>query len=294
MKNFAGKVAFVTGGASGIGLGMARAFLAEGMKLVIADYNQDHLDAARDLMTGNNATHFIRVDVTDRAALRTAAQEALDVFGKIHLLANNAGVGGGGAADDPDFEDWDRTIGINLGGVVNGCKIIVPIIKAQGEGGHVINTASMAGMVPLPGAGAYAASKYAVRGYTQTLRLDLAPHGIGVSCLYPGAVQSALMPVPEDDSSAPPGEEGVFVKRFWAAMRAAMDPLEMGRLVVEAIRENRPHILTHSEFLPEMRAMHQDLETAFVTGLPVPEARSSFERFRHETVARLMAMDVID
>jgi len=294
MKNFAGKVAFVTGGASGIGLGMARNFLAEGMKVVIADYNPDHLDQAREILKGNNASHLIQVDVTDRESLRAAAEEMVEMFGKIHLLANNAGVAGGGSADDPDFEEWDRAISVNLGGVVNGTKIVVPIIKAQGEGGHVINTASMAGMVPLPGMGAYSASKYAVRGFTEALRMSLAPHGIGVSCLYPGAVKTQLMPVPDDDSSAPPGEEGEFMKRFWAAMRDAMDPMEMGRHIVEAIRENRFHILTHGEFLEEVRNRHRFIEDSFVAGLPIPPARATFERFRRETVDYLMAMEAKD
>lgn len=294
MQNFAGKVAFVTGGASGIGLGMARSFLAEGMKVVIADYNADHLDQAREILKGNNATHLVRVDVADRDGLRRAAQETLDVFGKIHVLCNNAGVGGGGNADDPDFEEWDRAIGINLGGVVNGTKIIVPIIKAQDEGGHVVNTSSMAGIVPLPSMGAYSASKYAVRGFTEALRLDLAPHGIGVSCLYPGAVKTALVPVPEDDGDAPAGEEGTFIRNLWAAMRVAVDPMDMGRMVVEAIRENRLHILTHSEFLDEVKARHAAIEDAFRTELPVPDARAAFERFRRETVDRLLAMRARD
>ena len=294
MRNFVGKVAFVTGGASGIGLGMARNFLAEGMRLVIADYNQDHLDQAREILKGNNATHLIQVDVADRESMRAAAAETLDIFGKIHVLCNNAGVGGGGSTDDPDFEEWDRAIAINLGGVVNGTKIVVPIIKAQEEGGHIVNTSSMAGLVPLPSMGAYSASKYAVRGFTQALRLDLAPHGIGVSCLYPGAVKTALVPVPEDDSSAPPGELGEFTKALWAAMRVAVDPMDMGRLVVEAIRENRMHILTHSEFLEEVKERHRAIEDAFLATLPVPQARAAFEQFRRETVDRLLAMPAKD
>jgi len=294
MRNFAGKVAFVTGGASGIGLGMARNFLAEGMKVVIADYNDAHLDQAREILKGNNATHLIKVDVADRESLRAAARETLDVFGKIHLLCNNAGVGGGGAADDPDFDEWDRAIGVNLGGVVNGTKIIVPIIKAQGEGGHVVNTSSMAGVVPLPTMGAYSASKYAVRGFTQALRLDLAPHGIGVSCLYPGAVKTQLMPIPEDDRDAPPGELGDFTRALWAAMRVAVDPMDMGRLVVEAIRENRFHILTHTEFLEEVQERHRAMEDAFMRELPVPPERAAFEQFRRRTVDGLLAMAAKD
>ena len=294
MKNFAGKVAFVTGGASGIGLGMARNFLAEGMKVVMADWNEAHIGQARDLLKGNNAAHFIRVNVADREDLRRAARETLDVFGKIHVLANNAGVGGGGAADDEDFDEWDRAVGVNFGGVVNGTKIIAPIIKAQGEGGHVVNTSSMAGMVPLPTMGAYQAAKFAVRGFTEALRLSLAPHGIGVSCLFPGAVRTALVPVPHDDSGAPEGELGDFTRRLWAAMRVAVDPMDMGRLVVEAIRENRFHILTHREFLDEVIERHRRIESEFVADLPVPEARAAFERFRCETVDALWDMPVKD
>lgn len=294
MKNFSGKVAFVTGGASGIGLGMARNFLAEGMKVVIADYNDHHLDQAREILKGNNAMHMIKVDVSDRESLRAAAKETLDVFGKIHVLCNNAGVGGGGLTIDPEFDEWDKAISINLGGVVNGVKIIAPIMIEQGEGGHIVNTASMAGMVPLPHMGAYSASKYAVRGFTEALRMDLAPHGIGVSCLYPGAVKTQLVPVPETDDGAPEGEVGNFTKNLWAAMRVAVDPIDMGRLVVDAIRENRFHILTHTEFLDEVKQRHRTIEDAFVTDLPVPKARSDFENFRRSEVDRFFAMEAKD
>lgn len=294
MRNFAGKVAFITGGASGIGLGMARAFLDEGMKVVIADRNRDHLAAARAALAGNNAVQFIDLDVTDRLAFAAAADEALATFGKIHVLCNNAGVGGGGEIDDPGFEEWDSAIAVNLGGVINGIKALVPVIKAQGEGGHVVNTSSMAGVVPLPGMGAYQASKFAVRGLTESLRMQLAPHGIGVSCLYPGAVKTALVPVPEDDSSAPPGPEGDFIRGLWAAMRVAVDPIDMGRAVVEAIHENRFHIFTHGEFLDEVVARHRAIEAAIPQGLPVPEARRAFESLRRQTVDRLFAMEAKD
>src|SRR3990167_7013438 len=151
MEDLTGKVAFITGGANGIGFGMARAFLAEGMKVVIADWSTSHIDKARAALAGNNAVHFVRTDVSDRASLKAAADEALAAFGKIHVLCNNAGVNGGGTADDPQFDDFDRVMAVNFGGVLNGTKIIVPIIKAQGEGGHVVCTSSMAGVVPLIG-----------------------------------------------------------------------------------------------------------------------------------------------
>ena len=295
MRNLDGKVAFITGGASGIGFGMARTFLSEGMKVVIADYNEAHLAAAREALAGNNAVHFIKVDVSDRAAMRAAANEAIAVFGKIHLLCNNAGVGGGGLADDPEFDEWDRAMAINLGGVINGTKIIVPIIKAQGEGGHVVNTASMAGMVPLPGMAAYSTAKYAVRGFSESLRMQLAPEGIGVSCQFPGATRTNLMGLPDDPAEdvVPEGEEE-FYTQLYAALRNAMDPLEMGRRVVEAIKDNRFHILTHREFLDEVKDRHREIEEAFPKDDEVSEARARFEQTRRETVDRLMSMPARD
>jgi NAD(P)-dependent dehydrogenase (short-subunit alcohol dehydrogenase family) len=294
MRNLDGKVAFVTGGASGIGFGMVRNFLREGMKVVVADWNQDHLAAARRELAGSNAAHFVTVDVSDRAQLRAAADDALAAFGKIHILCNNAGISGGGDSDDPDFEQWDRALAVNLGGVVNGAKIIAPIIKAQGEGGHIVNTASMAGMVPLPGMGAYSTAKYAVRGFSESLRMALAPHGIGVSCLFPGATRSGLVPIPDDDESAPAGEEGVLLRGLWAAMRVAMDPVDLGGRVVEAIRENRFYILAHAEFLDEVRDRHRAIEAAFAADRDVPEARTRFEQLRRDTVDRLFDMPATD
>lgn len=294
MRNLAGKVAFVTGGASGIGFGMVRNFLREGMKVVIADYNDAHLAEAKRALAGSNAVHFIRVDVSDRDQLRAAAEEALSVFGKIHVLCNNAGVAGGGASADPDFDEWDRALSINIGGVVNGVKIIAPIIRAQGEGGHIVNTASMAGMVPLPGFGAYSTAKFAVRGFSESLRMDLAPEGIGVSVLCPGATKSALAPVPDDDSSAPESEAGDYMRKFWAAMRGAMDPVDLGAQVVDAIKDNRLYILPHAEFLDEVRQRHRAIEEDFAQGEDIPEARIAFEQGRRQTVDRLFDMPAKD
>ena len=293
MKNLNGKVAFVTGGASGIGFGMARNFLSEGMKVVIADYSDAHLATAREALAGSNAVHFIKVDVSDRTALRAATEEALQVFGKIHVLCNNAGVGGGGTAADPEFDEWDKAISINLGGVINGTKIIVPIIQRQGEGGHIVNTSSMAGMVPLPGMAAYSTAKYAVRGFSESLRMQLAPEGIGVSCLFPGATQTNLVGTPLDEE-APPGPDGDFIRKLYAAMRVAMTPMEMGRRVVEAIKDNRFHILTHREFIDEVKARHRAIEEGFPEDDELPEGRAEFERTRRAMVEQLFDMPAKD
>jgi NAD(P)-dependent dehydrogenase (short-subunit alcohol dehydrogenase family) len=289
MENLTGKVAFITGGASGIGLGMARAFLAEGMKVALADWNEEHIAKARQALAGNNAAIYIKTNVAERQSLRDAAQETLDAFGKIHVLCNNAGVNGGGTAASEDFDDWDRALSVNLGGVVNGTKIIVPIIRAQGEGGHVVNTSSMAGVVPLPGLAAYSTAKYAVRGFSESLRMQLAPKGIGVSCLFPGATRTALVPLPEDDPEHIK-EEGApqFLKDLWDAMRGAIDPLDTGRMVVEAIKANRFYIFTNREFLDEVKQRHREIEDAFPTDEPTP-GRIKFEDMRAEMVRNLMA-----
>ncbi len=289
MQDLTGKVAFITGGASGIGLGMARAFLEEGMKVSLADWSDEHIAKAREQLAGSNAVHFVKTNVAERDSLRAAAQETLGAFGRIHVLCNNAGVNGGGTAASPDFDDWDNALAVNLGGVVNGTKIIVPIIREQGEGGHVVNTSSMAGVVPLPGLAAYSTAKYAVRGFSESLRIQLAEKGIGVSCLFPGATRTALVPLPEDDPENI-REEGApqFLKDLWDAMRCAIDPYDTGRAVVEAIRENRFYIFTNNEFLEEVKERNREMEAAFPAE-PAPPGRVKFESMRREMTGRLMA-----
>ena len=289
MEHLTGKVAFITGGASGIGLGMARAFLEEGMKVSLADWNDEHIAKAREQLAGNNAVHFVKTNVAERDSLRTAVDETLAVFGKIHVLCNNAGVNGGGTAISDDFDAWDRALSVNLGGVVNGTKLIAPIIRRQGEGGHIVNTSSMAGVVPLPGLAAYSTAKYAVRGFSESLRMQLAKDGIGVSCLFPGATRTALVPLPEDDPEHIK-EEGApqFLKDLWDAMRGAIDPYDTGKAVVEAIKANRFYVFTNREFLDEVRQRHREIEDAFPSDEPTP-GRVKFETMRAEMVQGLMA-----
>ncbi|HSG35260.1 MAG TPA: SDR family oxidoreductase, partial [Sphingomonadaceae bacterium] len=203
------------------------------------------------------------------------------VFGKIHVLCNNAGVNGGGTADDPDFADFDRVMGVNFGGVLNGTKLIVPVIKEQGEGGHVVCTSSMAGVVPLIGFAAYSASKYAVRGFAESLRMQLAPHGIGVSCLCPGATRTGMLHPPEDDPESNINEDEApdFLKALWEAARDGVDPLDSGRAVVEAIRANRFWIFTNREFFAEVQRLNREMEEAFPEQDP-PRGRVRFEEMR--------------
>lgn len=294
MKNLEGKVAIVTGGASGIGFGMVRNFLNEGMKVAVFDYSDANLADARAILKGSNAVHFVKVDVGDRDAMRAAVDEVLAVFGKIHVLCNNAGVGGGGTAAGDDFDEWDKAVRINLGGVVNGAKIVVQHIRAHGEGGHIVNTSSMAGVVPLPGMGAYETAKYAVRGFTDALRMDLAPEGIGVSCLFPGATRTRMTTLPEPGSPEAAEAEPEIFKKLRHAFREAMDPMELGAVVVQAIRENRPHIFTHREFLDEVQAIHRGIEDAFPKEQSVTAGRKSFEDGRRDQAETLHNMPAKD
>ena len=290
MKDFEGKVAFITGGASGIGYGMARAFLKAGMKVVIADVNQAHLDEVREELKGSNAVHFIKLDVSDRADVKRAADEAERVFGRVHVLCNNAGVSGGGSVDDEDFDDWDRVIGINFGGVVNGVKIFVERMVAHGEGGHIVNTSSMAGIVPLPQeGGAYTTSKFAIRGLTESLRLSVAPHNIGVSLLCPGLTATRILEDTTPKGKKPLAREGDPDAMF-NTMEGAMDPLEVGEVVLEGIRTNEPYILPHGEFKEEVQELFDDILNAFPADQKADQKRLDFEERRRTMTEELRKM----
>ena len=288
MKNFSGRVAVVTGGASGIGYGMVENFLKLGMKVVIVDFNPGYLEEARHTLAGRNDVHFVRADVGNRDEVRAAADEAIRAFGKIHVLCNNAGVGGGGDTHDPDFDAWDRALRVNLGGVVNGTKIIAPLILQHGEGGHIVNTSSMAGIVPLPlpGLGAYQTAKFAVRGFTESLRMSLAPHGIGVSCLFPGGTRTRIIEAGRTDETARAAAREMTAS--W------MDPVELGARVVEGIRNNAPYILTHIEFREEVRDLYGMLDSAFPRSQDVPPGRGGFEDHRRAMVNQLRALPIKD
>ena len=288
MKQFSGRIAFVTGGASGIGYGLVQNFLGLGMKVVAVDFNREYLEEKQAALAGRKDVRFVYADVGDRDHVRAAADEAISAFGKIHVLCNNAGVAGGGDTHDPDFEAWDRALRINLGGVVNGVKLITPLILSHGEGGHIVNTSSMAGIVPLPlrGLGAYQTAKFAVRGFTESLRMSLAPHGIGVSCLFPGGTRTRIVEASAKNEAA---------RAAAAEMTASwMDPVELGAFVVEGIRNNTPYILTHSEFRDEVRELYGVLDSAFPRNQQVPAGRKAFEDQRRDMVNQRRALPVKD
>lgn len=288
MKIFSGRIAFVTGGASGIGFGLVQNFLKVGMKVVIVDFNRGYIEEVRTTLGPRDDVLFVQADVGDRDQLRAAADEAIRRFGKIHVLCNNAGVGGGGNTNDPEFEAWDRALRVNLGGVVNGTKIVVPLILGHGEGGHVVNTSSMAGIVPLPlpGLGAYQTAKFAVRGFTESLRMSLARHGIGVSCLFPGGVRTRIV-----EASAPDEAARAAAREMTASW---MDPVVVGAFVVEGIRNNAPYILTHREFRDEVRELYEMLDAAFPRNQQVPAGRQAFEDQRRAMIREFRGLPVKD
>ena len=250
MHEVEGRTAFVTGGASGIGLGMATAFAGAGMNVVIADLRPDHIETALDTLAGN-PIHAIELDVTDRDAFTRAADEAESVFGHVHVLCNNAGMGILGPVTDARYDDWDWGLGVLVGGVVNGIQTVLPRMRAHGEGGHVVNTSSMTGVLPIPGAAIYITAKAAVIGLSEALRSELAGEGIGVSAFCPGPVQTnireggRIRPERYADSGYTDLERDLEERPnspLW------MDPIECGERVLAGIRNDDLYIFTHREF----------------------------------------------
>ena len=274
MQDVSGKVAFVTGGASGIGLGMARAFLNAGMKVVVADVRQDHLDAAAASLAGGDRVLGLRLDVTDRAAFARVADEAERAFGKVHVLCNNAGIGLAGPAKHATYEDWDWVLGVDLGGVVNGVVTVLPRILKHGEGGHIVNTSSMSGILPNPGTIQYTAAKAAVVAISEVLRTELAADNIGVSAFCPGPVQTNISKSGETRPAHLAHTGYAEFDRRRAANSNAhlwMDPDKVGELVLDGVRKNRLYIFTHSEFGPGIQERCDAIMAAVPRGAHNPE-----------------------
>lgn len=266
MQTVHGKVAFITGGASGIGLGMARAFLAAGMRVVIADIRAEHLERARAELAGAGELLCVQLDVTDREAMGRAAEEAERVFGNVHVLCNNAGVGMLGHIRLVRFDDWDWCLDVNLGGVINGIQTFLPRMLAHGEEGHIVNTSSIGAILPGPGAVPYLAAKAAVIGLTQALHADLGDEHIGVSVLIPGPTATnihevaALRPEQFKDS----GLQGVESKLAEGPLfSSALDPSVAGARVLNAIRNKHLYVLTHGEFKQGVQRTFEAILDAF-------------------------------
>jgi NAD(P)-dependent dehydrogenase (short-subunit alcohol dehydrogenase family) len=288
MKDVSGVVAFITGGASGIGLGMARVFLAAGMRVVIADASRAHLDdAALKLTARDGSLSLVQLDVTDREALARVADEVERGFGPVQILCNNAGIGMSPGVREATYADWDRMMGINLGGVINGLVTFLPRIRAHGRGGHIVNTSSMSGIIPLPDPGViYTTSKFAVRGLSESLRLALAQDRIGVSVLCPGLTLTRIL---DAARNAPGDASDELSAGFVAAQKFAMDPDVVGAAVLEAIRSNALYVLPHAEFIDEVRGLHAELLGAFRTDLPMHPERAAFEGVRRGMIDKIKA-----
>lgn len=279
---WAGKTAFITGGVSGIGLGIAQAFAGAGMQLVLSYRNEDYRAraAAWFAENGYGAPHFVKLDVTDRTRF---AQVAVEV-GKVHVLVNNAGVSVFGPTDEATYADYDWIMGVNFGGVVNGLVSFLPGMKAHGEGGHIVNVASMAAYLSGPQAGIYTASKFAVRGLTESLRYNLAPHNIGVSLMCPGLTKTnawdAALNRPEvfADSGFAPADRAEL-EGFSAAFEVGMDPFEVGQKTLAGITANAGLILTHPEFAEDFEEIYQTSLAALPDEI-APDGRLHIERLR--------------
>lgn len=281
-----GQVALITGGASGIGLGIARAFGDAGLAVAIADVDVDALEHSTAELTAAGFINFsVTLDVTDAASWKHAVDQVWDRFGRIDILCNNAGIGQGrrekGEAAgliNMSESSWRLIFETNTTGVFLGAHEVVPRIAAQGRPGHIVNTASMAGLIAPSGLGAYAASKFAVVALSESLRSELAPIGIGVSVLCPGGVESRLNASTEARHAAAAGRPVVSTNPPGVTLMSAES---VGHRVLEAIRSNRLHIITHPEYRPLVEERHLALLSAFGTSAesgyrdPEPLLRSS-------------------
>ena len=288
MKDFAGRTAFVTGGANGVGIGLVRALLAQGCNVAIADIRPAHIDAALKALDNPRAMG-VQVDVSSRADLARAAESVEARFGVVSLLFNNAGVNLFQSVEESSYDDWDWIMGVNLHGPINGVMTFVPRMIRAKQGGYVVNTASMAGLLAAGACGIYNTTKFAVRGLSGSLRASLAPHGIGVSVLCPGLVKSYIYASDEIRPEAlKAGAKPVnteFVQRLAQVHEFGMEPDVIAARVLEAMREDRFHIFPHPEFKDELRELFGEILDDF-RDYPVDAGhaqRIDFEKTRRES-----------
>jgi NAD(P)-dependent dehydrogenase (short-subunit alcohol dehydrogenase family) len=271
MKHLAGKVALVTGAGSGIGLGIATALAQAGVKVMLCDIQQDALDhAVANLRTTNADVAGVRADVSLKDDLRAAAEATLAAYGEIHILVNNAGVTGRGGYGAWTDADWDWTIGVNLMAVIWGVEIVGPLIERHGQGGHIVNTASIAGLISGSGT-AYNVTKYGVVALSEGLRNELAPRGIGVSVLCPGFIRTQIIDSvrnrPErfvgTTAVAPSEQPAQWLTQVRERIDQGIDPAYVGELVREGIEGDWPYIFTDIEFEPLIEARFAGIKAGF-------------------------------
>jgi NAD(P)-dependent dehydrogenase (short-subunit alcohol dehydrogenase family) len=263
----AGTTAFITGGASGIGFGIAQRLLANGAKLVLADIRQDHLDEAKQFFEerqeGRNV-HTIRLDVSDREQMREAAKECEAVMGGPDILVNNAGIDPSGPFEQLTYQDWDYGLAINLLGPINGVMEFAPGMRRRGRGGHIVNTASLAGVTPMMSAMAvYAVAKAGVITLTESIKDSMAQDNIGVTVLMPGPIKSRIhesgqnRPERFRDGSGIRDNEEQLAKRVVAD--SWMEATDVGDMIVDAIRNNKLYVSTHGNWKAQVTQRFQDI-----------------------------------
>lgn len=269
MKDIAGKTAFVTGAASGIGFGIATALAQAGAKVMLCDIEEAPLKAALERLQATNAdVASVKADVSLKRELQAAADATIARFGKVHILVNNAGVGGSGGYGAWNDQGWDWTIGVNLMAVIWGVEIFGPLIERAGVGGHIVNTASIAGLISGSG-NAYNVTKYGVVAFSEGLRVELAPRGIGVSVLCPGFIRTQIVDSVRNLPSRFQGAAGAgaglpdWISGIRERVEAGIDPLYVGDLVREAIEDDWPYIFTDNEFEPFVDARFAGIKAGF-------------------------------
>jgi NAD(P)-dependent dehydrogenase (short-subunit alcohol dehydrogenase family) len=278
MREFAGKTAFVTGGAGGIGFALGRAFAQAGMKVMLADIEPDALTTALEaLREFGPDVRGVRCDVADASSVERAARAAQDAFGNVHVVCNNAGVAAAGGIDDISLDNWRWVLDVNLMGVLHGVRSFLPHIRGHGEGGHFVNTASMAGLHSGLGFSPYTASKFAVVGMSEGLANQLKPFGIGVTVLCPGFVRTRIgesgrnRPERYGPSRAPDpaSPAAALVAEIARLVQAGLDPAQVAAQVLTAIRENELYVFTH----PEMRDGVEARFAAILAAMDQPAGR---------------------
>lgn len=269
MKEFKGKVAVITGAASGIGRSLAERCAQEGMKVVLAGINESNLLPVEADLRARGATAIsVQADVANRSDVEALAQRALDAFGGVHLLVNNAGVGGGSSVWDSTWNDWEWVLSVNLWGVIHGVKVFTPIMLAQEDDCHIVNTASVAGLIAYHPCAPYQVTKHAVVALSEHLYLSLQQRkaGVKVSVLCPGWVKTQIMgsgrnrPVALRNEPVPVSpEDQVLLATMHQAVASGMSPQEVADHVFRAIREERFYILTHCQDTPMIRDRVENL-----------------------------------
>jgi NAD(P)-dependent dehydrogenase (short-subunit alcohol dehydrogenase family) len=264
--DLAGKVAVVTGGASGIGRGIASRLIAQGMKVVIADVERATLDATAEALGATG----IPVDVSSLESVKALGDEVLRRFGAVHLVCNNAGVGSVAPLEKMTSADWQWMLGVNLWGVIHGVNVFLPMLKANPDGGHIVNTASMGGLTTLPGLGGYTTTKFAVVAFSETLAAELGEEGsrVGVTVLCPGPVRSNIKSSHRNrPASLPAG--GLMDKDLEQSEGAPamvwLEPEQVGDIVVRAIKRGDLYALTHPDMAGLAAARHERIAEAFRT-----------------------------